>query len=351
MFLAKLTLMTEHDPFDAVESRAAGDPHVEPDDEALAGPAGADRVGAIVRRELGEQAADTFSAVVGAQDAWERSHRPGEGLRERKKRLTRQRISDIATTLFLSRGFDSVTVSEIADAVGVSEKTVYNYFPTKESLVYDQADEQLRRLAGALRDRPSGASPSSVLLAELKREAARAAMVSGGQPGDFLSAFAEMIDASPALRAAWSVHRGRLVDTVTTILATDAGVDPRDPEPFVSARALVSLLELFYESQLRHVTDGAPAARLLALVEADLDRGARLLDTGLWSFHLMVEGRRTKQQLMEAAGAAEQARKQVLAALRQAKRTWRDLREEQRALARQGRAGRERHRRPNGRDR
>ena len=134
---------------------------------------------------------------------------------------------------------------------------------------------------------------------------------------------------------------------MTAILAADAGVDPRDPEPFVAARALVSLLELFYESQLRHVTDGAPTARLLALVEeADLDRGARLLDTGLWSFHLMVEGRRTKQQLMEAAGAAEQARKQVLAALRQAKRTWRDLREEQRALyARQGRAGRERHRR------
>ncbi len=113
----------------------------------------------------------------------------------------------------------------------------------------------------------------------------------------------------------------------------------------------MSLLELFYESQLHHVTDGAPAARLLALVEADLDRGARLLDTGLWSFHLMVEGRRTKQQLMEAAGAAEQARKQVLAALRQAKRTWRDLRAEQRARARQGRAGRERHRRPKGRDR
>ena len=56
----------------------------------------------------------------------------------------------------------------------------------------------------AARDRPAGASPSSVLLAELKREAARAAMVSGGQPGGFLSAFAEMIDASPALRAAWS---------------------------------------------------------------------------------------------------------------------------------------------------
>jgi AcrR family transcriptional regulator len=63
-----------------------------------------------------------------------------EGLRERKTRLTRQRISDTATAMFLERGFDAVTVAEVARACDVSEKTVFNYFPTKESLVLDQEE-------------------------------------------------------------------------------------------------------------------------------------------------------------------------------------------------------------------
>ena len=55
-----------------------------------------------------------------------------EGLRERKKRQTRQYISDVATGLFMERGFDAVTVAEVADAADVSVNTVYNYFSTKE---------------------------------------------------------------------------------------------------------------------------------------------------------------------------------------------------------------------------
>ena len=50
-----------------------------------------------------------------------------EGLRERKKRQTRQHISDMATGLFLERGFDAVTIAEIAGAADVSVNTVYNY--------------------------------------------------------------------------------------------------------------------------------------------------------------------------------------------------------------------------------
>ena len=61
-----------------------------------------------------------------------------EGLRERKKRLMRQQLSDTATAMFLERGFDEVRVAEIAAACGVSEKTVFNYFPTKEALVLDR---------------------------------------------------------------------------------------------------------------------------------------------------------------------------------------------------------------------
>jgi hypothetical protein len=119
-----------------------------------------------------------------------------------------------------------------------------------------------------------------------------------------------------------------MVEALTAILADEAGVDPRDPEPLSAARALVSLLELSYDSSLRHIGENIGAGALQAAVAADLDRAARLLDTGLWSFHLMVEGRKTKDQLRDAAVAAEQARQQVMTALRDAKAAFRQLRKE-----------------------
>jgi AcrR family transcriptional regulator len=63
------------------------------------------------------------------------------GLRERKKWATRRRISDVATGLFLSRGFDNVTVAEVAEAAGVAKMTVFNYFPRKEDLFLDRIAE------------------------------------------------------------------------------------------------------------------------------------------------------------------------------------------------------------------
>lgn len=304
------------------------------EEEDLGGPAGAGLIAEVVRRELGEGPARTFTRVWQAQDEWESARRPDEGLRERKKRLTRQRISDVATALFVARGFDSVKVSEIAERVGVSEKTIYNYFPTKESLVYDQADEELSRLAQALRDRAAGVSPTRVVVDTLKEEAARLVSVVGNDRLDFLPAFGEMVRSTPSLRAAWGEHRQRLAEAVTEILAADAGTDPRDPEPIVAGRALVSLVELFYEAQLRRIGEGLTAGELRAAVESDLDRGARLLDTGLWSLNLLAQGLRTREQVREAATAADEARKQVVAALRQARSAWKSIHDEVRVAER-----------------
>src|SRR6202042_3996073 len=104
------------------------------------------------------------------QDQIARRQYPDEGLRERKKRITRQQISDVATTLFGVRGFDRVTVSEIARIVGVSEKTVFNYFPSKESLVFDRADEGIERMSAALREREAGESPVRAMLRVLSSD-------------------------------------------------------------------------------------------------------------------------------------------------------------------------------------
>jgi AcrR family transcriptional regulator len=72
----------------------------------------------------------------------------------------RQLISDTATMMFLERGFDEVRVSEVAAACEVSEKTIYNYFPTKESLILDREEAMARPSAepsarAAPRSRPS----------------------------------------------------------------------------------------------------------------------------------------------------------------------------------------------------
>src|SRR5579859_7317129 len=75
-----------------------------------------------------------------------------EGLRERKKRLMRQQLSDTATAMFLERGFDAVRVAEVAAACGVSEKTVFNYFPVKEALVMDRLEAALGALKAGLAD-------------------------------------------------------------------------------------------------------------------------------------------------------------------------------------------------------
>src|ERR1700761_1276987 len=74
-------------------------------------------------------------------------------LRERKKAATRMAIADAASQLFETHGFANVSVDAVAHAAGVSRQTVFNYFPTKEDLVFDRADEIRELMVGALRSR------------------------------------------------------------------------------------------------------------------------------------------------------------------------------------------------------
>src|SRR3954469_15515616 len=81
---------------------------------------------------------------------------PSAGLRAWKKERTRTTISDVATGLFMRDGFEAVTVAQIAEAAEVSVKTVFNYFPSKEDLFFDRADDVIGALADAVVERPAG---------------------------------------------------------------------------------------------------------------------------------------------------------------------------------------------------
>ncbi len=121
------------------------------------------------------------------------------GLRERKKQQTREHIAEAARALFTARGFAKVTVAEVARAADVSEQTVFNYFPTKEDLVYWRLGSFEEELLAAVRDRAAG---ESALAAFRRFLMAQRGLLGEYDPAavEQLTAFTRMIDASPALQ-------------------------------------------------------------------------------------------------------------------------------------------------------
>jgi AcrR family transcriptional regulator len=285
--------------------------------EVAVGPGGDDRA-PLSRSALNE-------GLAHLRALHERDRRPDEGLRERKKRLTRQAISDTATWMFVERGFDEVRVSEVAAEAGVSEKTVFNYFPTKESLVFDRTDDLLAGVRAALTDRGPDESPTQAFVAFIERETAHFDELGADFRPMFL-AFVRMIEATPSLRAVRRQISVQLVEVARDALAASVGVDPRDPEPFVAAQALMGLWEVQIASRQRHIREGIPVGELRDAVMGDVRRAARLLDTGLWSFNQVAQGASARSQLADAGKAANEARKQVFEALRQARAAWSELR-------------------------
>ncbi|MEU6716480.1 TetR/AcrR family transcriptional regulator [Nonomuraea sp. NPDC046802] len=162
-----------------------------------------------------------------------------EGLRERKKRQTRQRISDTAIGLFVARGFDNVTIAEVAVAAEVSVNTVYNYFEAKEDLVLPPEEASPQRLADIVRRRAPGQSAAGAVLARLREEVRERERRVGLTAG--FGRFLEMVRAAPTLTARLEDLGHRMTEALAVVLAEESGAAPHDPLPRVVAWHIGSL--------------------------------------------------------------------------------------------------------------
>ncbi|MER6532895.1 TetR family transcriptional regulator [Streptomyces sp900105755] len=207
-----------------------------------------------------------------------------EGLRERKKRLLRRQLSDTATAMFMERGFDAVRVAEIADACGVSEKTVFNYFPTKESLVLDLGEVTMSSLGAILPD--PDLSPVDATLKILSSELANITswLSSQNDPAEaraMLLRFGTLMGSTPSLRAYQRDTADKQVAVAAEVLAQRTGMSPDDPEPQIAATALLALWPIQFRALRKHLNRTKTFEELHDAVSADVQRAARLIDIGL----------------------------------------------------------------------
>ncbi|MFD7502365.1 TetR/AcrR family transcriptional regulator [Streptomyces sp. NPDC059850] len=162
-----------------------------------------------------------------------------EGLRERKKRQTRQHISDVATGLFMERGFETVTIAEIAEAAEVSVNTVYNYFPAKEDLFVDREEEIVDRPSRLVRERAPGRSAARAIAEQLRQDIRERHAYVGLTPG--YDRFRQVFTESPTLMARLFTIQGKAVNRLGVTLREEADAAPEDPTPEFIAHQLVGL--------------------------------------------------------------------------------------------------------------
>ncbi len=175
-----------------------------------------------------------------------------QGLRARKKQQTRENISHQATLLFLERGFDKVTIADVAAAADVAKMTVTNYFPRKEDLALDLGEVFVDQLARIVREREPGESA----LTALRRAYLAAAADRDPVIGFSGLEFARMIAESPALMARLrEFHEDREAALART-LAAETGAAPDDIAPRVAAAQFGGVHRVLFEETMRRTLAG-----------------------------------------------------------------------------------------------
>lgn len=196
---------------------------------------------------------------------------------ERRKQRTRKAISDAATELFAERGFDAVTVDDVAAAADVSRKTVFNHFRCKEDLLFDEADAARERLLAAVREREPGESVLDAVrrtaLAGIER------MCSGDEP--WIETMSRLVAASPSLQAREREIYDDIARGLAEVIREETGADESDCRPDVAAQAMMAVQRSVIASARRRVRDGQTGPALARALSRELGRAFALLENGL----------------------------------------------------------------------
>jgi AcrR family transcriptional regulator len=192
--------------------------------------------------------------------------------RSRKRLATRQGISVAATRLFLERGFDHVTVDEIAAAADVGRMTVFNHFPRKEDMFFDRDEEGREMLREALRQHDRSTAPIETLRLLAHR------LVAEQSPYVEFSArsqgFIETIEASETLKARARAIRDELAHVVTVALAECVGREPTDPDAHLAAGLLLAMWTVAFIQAHRTFRQSQDTDEAKAAFVAIVDKGS-----------------------------------------------------------------------------
>jgi AcrR family transcriptional regulator len=199
------------------------------------------------------------------------------GLRERKKQRTRELIADTALQLFLERGFDAVTVAEIAHAAEVDAKTIYNYFPSKPDLVYQRLEAFETDLLNAVRERKPG---ESILTAVAGFVLGSQGMLADEDASGRLRALHEMITQSETLLAHEQQVFARFTASLAALVAAETGAQEDDVLPWLAAHALIGLHRSLVDYVRRGTIAGTPNARLARDLRAQAKKALASLERG-----------------------------------------------------------------------
>jgi AcrR family transcriptional regulator len=205
------------------------------------------------------------------------------GLRERKKVRTRELIAETARTLFAEHGFEAVTVAEIAREADVSQQTVFNYFPTKEDLVFWRLEAFEAELLAAIRDRPDG----EPVIAAFGRFVRRPRGLLAEQDAEArlrLAGITRTIAGSPALLARERETLARYTASLAELIAAEAATAPGDIRPTVAANALMGVHHALVARARAGVVAGTPHAALREQLLAQADTALALLERGLGDY-------------------------------------------------------------------
>jgi AcrR family transcriptional regulator len=208
------------------------------------------------------------------------------GLRELKKEQTRQHIAATAWELFAARGFDQVSVAEVARAAQVAEATVFNYFPSKEDLFYSRLESFWTRLADAVSARPPGQPVLAAFQAALLADGGLLGALESGDQDALarLRAVNQIVAASPALLAREQQVMSQAASDLAARLATETGAAPDDPRPQVAANALLGAHRTLIDYVRRRVLAGGRLAGLPADVRELSAAAFGLLERGLGDY-------------------------------------------------------------------